>query len=289
MVMILTLNIFAYLFWDPAREMLPFDLPLLGRPLLWYGFFFAFGFLLGYGALVYLLRQFFGESKLAPGLVKKEAGALAERIAFAMIIGSVVGARLGDLFFYQSFAEIVRDPLSIFRVWEGGLASHGAALGILLALFFTSRRLRAKKLGFLTLLDFVVIPAAIGAFFIRIGNFFNQEILGKVTSVPWAIVFGHPLDGSSAVPRHPVQLYEACGYLAIGALLFWAQRRFSLLHKKGKLCGLFLLLLFLFRFFVEFFKEEQSSLISPSSPLTMGQLLSLPFILLGISLLFRKK
>lgn len=258
--------------------MFHFNLPLLGRPILWYGFCFATGFLIGYWVFVYLLRH------VREKEVKIQAKTLAEKMTFYVIVGTVVGARLGDVFFYQSPSTYLHDPFSIFKVWTGGLASHGGALGILIALWLFSRRY--PVLSWSRWLDLVVVPAGIVGFFIRIGNFINQEVLGKITDVPWAVVFGHAADGSLPAPRHPVQLYEALFYLTVFGLLFW------LFHKKelreGRLAGLFLVLVFSFRFFIEFFKEEQSVLLSGSHLFDMGQLLSLPFLVLGLYLLFRK-
>ncbi len=253
----------AYLFWDPSRAIFSFNLPLLNRPLLWYGLLFALGFLLAYRVLVHLLNN----------------KALAEKLVCYVVMGTVIGARLGDVLFYQSWSDYVQDPLSIFKVWEGGLASHGGVLGILISLMILAKRTGRP---FLYLLDLCVVPAGLAAAFIRVGNFFNQEILGLPTTLPWAVIFGHPADGSLSVPRHPVQLYEAVYYLAVFVLLFtlWKKTKVSL----GKSAGLFFSLVFTFRFFIEFLKEEQSLLLSGTSWLTMGQYLSLPLIVFGFLL-----
>lgn len=215
---------------------------------------------------------------------------LSETIAFACMLGAVIGARLGDVFFYQGWKLLIQDPLLIFRIWEGGLASHGGALGVIIALILTSKKKMFQHTGLslLTLLDLIVIPTAFLACLIRIGNFINQEILGTTTSIPWAVIFGHPADGSLAVPRHPVQLYEALVYFAlfIGMGSCWNQ--WFMLKRPGRLFGLFIAILFLSRFFLEFFKVEQSSLVSLSSFLTMGQYLSIPFIFIGIFFFFRR-
>jgi phosphatidylglycerol:prolipoprotein diacylglycerol transferase len=269
----------GYAYWNPPREMFPFNLPLIDRPILWYGFLFAAGFFVAYWVLVYLLKGFLRTDK-------KGAVSFAEKISLYTILGGLIGARLGDVFFYQSPAEYLRDPLSIIKVWEGGLASHGGAAGILIALFLLSRKLR---FSWLSLLDLAVIPTAIAAFFIRIGNFFNQEILGTPTQLPWAIIFGHPADGSAAVPRHPVQLYEAFYYLSVFFLLGYLWRSKPSLRQPGRMCGLFLILVFAFRFLIEFLKLEQSALLTSVSFLDMGQYLSLPLIVLGFFLFYRKK
>jgi phosphatidylglycerol---prolipoprotein diacylglyceryl transferase len=211
---------------------------------------------------------------------------LAERLCFYTIIGTIVGARLGHIIFYENLLEYILHPFRIFKTWEGGLASHGAVLGIFIAfVVFRSKYIKQyPSLSLQRVLDFFVIPAALGAFFIRIGNFFNQEILGKMTYVPWAIIFGNPADGSLPVPRHPAQLYEACFYLATFILLLRLKSKTKILDHAGKLSGLAFMLVFSFRFIIEFFKEEQS--IYHDMLCNMGQLLSLPFIAFGVFLYF---
>jgi len=268
----------GYLYWDPSKAMIPWDIPLLNRPILWYGFLFAAGFLLAYSMLLVLLRH--ERSKE----IQAHAKQIADNLTLYGIIGTIIGARLFDVLFYENWHAIGRDPLSVFRVWEGGLASHGGVLGILVALVFFQKRHRFCS--WLHLLDLLVLPAAVVAVFIRIGNFINQEIIGRPSSVPWAVIFGHPADGSPAVPRHPVQLYEAVYYLAVFGGLWFLRKQWNF-WKEGQLAGLFLVLIFSFRFLVEFFKVEQSWWFY-SSPLTMGQLLSVPFVILGLVLCQRK-
>lgn len=268
----------SYFFWDPSKALIPWDLPLLGRPLLWYGFLFALGFLLAYAVLLTLLRHETAKE------VKVNGKKIADNLTFYVILGTVIGARLFDVLFYENWNAIQADPWSVIKVWEGGLASHGGVVGILIALAIFQKRHRFCS--WLHLLDLLVLPAGVVAFFIRIGNFINQEILGRPTDMPWAVIFGHPADGSFPVPRHPVQLYEAFFYLAVfGAL--WTLRRNWSTWKEGRLTGLFLVLIFSFRFFVEFFKEEQSWWLY-GSPVTMGQMLSVPFVLFGLYLMLRK-
>lgn len=268
----------AYFYWDPSRAIFDYPIPLLGRPLLWYGFFFALGFLIGYGILVYLLKGNFGA----------RAKSIAERITLYAILGTLIGARLGDILFYQDPHHYLHDPLSIFRVWEGGLASHGGGIGILVAFFILSKQ-KNMPLSWRSLLDYVVIPTCLVAALIRVGNFFNQEILGTETTVPWGVVFGHPADGSFPAPRHPVQLYESLFYALVFLLLLFLFRSQSFWKREGKISGLFFLLIFAFRFVIEVFKTEQSALLSAHSFLTMGQWLSLPFLFLGAFLLFSRK
>ncbi|MBP7074775.1 MAG: prolipoprotein diacylglyceryl transferase, partial [Rhabdochlamydiaceae bacterium] len=207
----------------------------------------------------------------------------ADQVSTYLLIGLLLGARLFDIFFYEKLGSFVRDPLFVIRLWEGGLSSHGAVLGLIAAVMLYQRRHR--YFSTLHLLDLLSIVAGVAAFCIRLGNFFNQEILGTPTSVPWAIVFGHPADGSFPVPRHPVQLYEAVFYFFM-FIVMWGLKDKLKAWAPGKLCGLFLIGVFSFRFLIEFFKEEQSVWLH--SALTMGQWLSLPFVLLGFILFFRK-
>ena len=201
-------------------------------------------------------------------------------------MGALIGARLGDVLFYQNWSEIIQNPLGVIEVWQGGLASHGGACGILIALGLFSR---TRKIPFWQCLDFVVVPTAIAAVFIRIGNFFNQEILGTQTTLPWGVIFLHPVDRGPIVPRHPAQLYEATAYLLIFIVLFIYASVHPRFEKPGRLTRLFLLLVFGCRFSIEFLKVEQSNWLVNGALLTMGQWLSIPFLALGLYLLIRKK
>lgn len=220
--------------------------------------------------------------------LRKKAFSLADQLTVYMVLATILGARLGHFLFYESPSTYFRDPLEIFQIWKGGLASHGAAVGIIAALILFSWRIRekAEDLTWVRLLDFVSAPAAFIGCCIRVGNFFNQEILGTPTTLPWAVVFGHPADYSLPVPRHPVQLYEAIFYLLVFFLLWSLSYRPRFFLQKGKFIGLFLILVFGFRFLIEFLKLEQSHLLPSTFPLTMGQILSLPVIGLGLIFYF---
>ena len=268
----------SYLHWDPSPSIFPWDLPLLGRPILWYGVLFALGFFLAYVAFLTLLKQDTRKE------IREKARKIADEVSTYLLIGILLGARLFDIFFYEKWDSFVKDPLFIFRLWEGGLSSHGAVLGLIVAVVLYQTRHRTLKT--LHLLDLLSIVAGIAAACIRVGNFINQEILGKPSQVPWAIVFGHPADGSFPVPRHPVQLYEAVFYLFLFGVMWRLKDKLSS-WSPGKLCGLFVTVVFCFRFSIEFFKEEQSVWLH--SPLTMGQWLSLPLVIVGLALLFWKR
>jgi phosphatidylglycerol:prolipoprotein diacylglycerol transferase len=267
----------AYLYWDPSPSLFSWNLPLLERPILWYGLLFALGFFLAYLAFVSLLRR---EKSKA---VRDNARKIADQISTYILVGVLLGARLFDVFFYENLRAFFKDPLFVIRLWEGGLSSHGAVIGLIAAVFLYQRKHHHFTIRHL--LDLLSIVAGVAAACIRLGNFFNQEILGIPTQLPWAILFGHPADGSFPVPRHPVQLYEAIFYLFLFSVM-WKLKSHLQKWAEGRLCGLFLIAVFSFRFLIEFFKEEQSVWFQYSF-LTMGQWLSIPFILLGL-FLYRK-
>ena len=270
----------AWIFWDPSSEFL--IVPFINIPITWYGLLFAFGFWIGFHLFTYMLKN-----KLGP----KDANIFAERLLLYVIIGTIVGARLGHIFFYEHPMEYLSNPISILKTWEGGLASHGAVIAIVLAVFLFSWRIRKEypDFTFLKLLDYLSIPAMLASTMIRIGNFFNQEILGTSTEKPWGIIFGHPADGGIITPRHPAQLYEAAFYfiLFIFLLSLWSRKKDSL--APGRLAGITLVSAFLFRFTIEFIKTEQSAWFDqPNGPLLMGQILSLPIVAIGLFLLIKK-
>jgi len=272
----------GWLFWDPDR--VAFTLPFIHRPVVWYGVLFALGFLVGFYLLLHLFKRLLSYyPEFSGATLKQRARVFSERLTLYVIIGTVVGARLGHILFYEKWGDYFLHPLEILKTWEGGLASHGAVMGILIgiALFYYRSRREFPMINIPRILDLAVIPALFAGTLIRIGNFINQEVLGVATTVPWAIIFGHPADGSLPVPRHPAQLYEALFYLGM-FFLFW--RLFpKMIRYPGRLSGIFFMGIFAFRFCIEFVKEEQSFLYSHEL-LTMGQLLSLPMILLGIGL-----
>jgi phosphatidylglycerol---prolipoprotein diacylglyceryl transferase len=262
-----------WLHWDPSPAF--FTIPGIDWPVTWYGMFFALGFVVGYLFVLTILRD------------KEEYCSSAEKLCDSLlwyiIIGTIVGARLGHLLFYDP-SLLLQDPLVFFKTWEGGLASHGGAVGVItaLALFRWRSKKTSPRLTLLSLFDILVIPTAFVGSCIRIGNFFNQEVLGSVTQVPWAIVFGHPFDGSSPLPRHPAQLYEACFYSMTCLFLWHMYKKGAWKIGSGRFFGWFLSLVFGFRFFIEFFKDAQSELLGSEAYMLMGHYLSIPFVAVGI-------
>jgi len=274
-------------YWDPDPAL--FTLPYFRFPILWYGLFFALGFWLSFLVVARIITRYLhclpAYKKRGRVELKKKAHEITDQLTVYVVAGTLIGARLGHFLFYERPSDYLSDPLEFFRFRNGGLASHGAIAGILLAVILFSYRIRKNypELTWVRLLDFIAVPTALAGACIRVGNFFNQEILGTPSNLPWAVVFGHPADGSAPIPRHPAQLYEALWYLALFVLLWRLSLKPSFLLAKGKLVGLFLTLAFSFRFCVEFFKTEQSRLAAFDG-LTMGQILSIPAILLGLIL-----
>lgn len=215
------------------------------------------------------------------GIYKRENKPVVDldSLLMYMVAGTVIGARLGHVLFYDP-AYYMSHPLEIIMIWKGGLASHGGTLGILIAIYFYCRKHADQP--YLWLLDRLAIPAALGACFIRIGNFFNSEILGLPTNVPWAIVFERIDD----LPRHPVQLYESITYAVIFIILLTIYKQLFDRLKDGILLGTMFTLTFGARFFLEFIKTHQAA-YEDGFALTVGQWLSVPMVIVGILLLLR--
>ncbi|HVI46434.1 MAG TPA: prolipoprotein diacylglyceryl transferase [Chitinophaga sp.] len=246
------------------------------------------GFALRYYSLGFLLA-FTASYMIFSYMLKREGKekVLLDRLLVYIIVGTLAGARLGHCLFYE-FGYFSRHPWEIilpFSFSTGhfeftgyqGLASHGGAVGILLAGWLFARK---YQVSYSWLLDRLAVVVPLAGCFVRLGNFFNSEIIGRPTDLPWAVVFSR-VDN---IPRHPGQLYEAICYLVIFALLFFLYTRNTAAEKPGYLLGLFLVLVFSARFFIEFVKENQEA-FENTQLLNMGQLLSLPLIAAGIYLI----
>lgn len=231
----------------------------------WYGLLFAMSFVVGY----YIMLRIFRKENIPEPLL--------DQLSMYMLIATVVGARLGHVLFYEP-ASYFEHPLEILKIWEGGLASHGAAIGIILALYLFSRKTRQP---FFWVIDRIVIVVALSGLFIRTGNLFNSEIYGNVTNLPWGFIFERV---GETLPRHPTQIYEGLCYLGIFLFLLWYYYHKNGKPRNGFLFGFFLVSLFTARFFIEFLKEPQVN-FENSMPINMGQLLSIPFIIGGIIIL----
>lgn len=278
-------GLLAWLYWNPDR--VAFYIPYFNHPIVWYGIWFVTGLIASYFILVPMFTQRLAAAHRPNP--KAIAYSLLDRLTWFAVAGIIIGARLGHVFFYE-WPRYQNNLLDIFKVWNGGLASHGGVAGIMIALYLYQRSIRKQypELNFIALLDMLAVPAPLASFCIRMGNFFNQEILGTPTNMPWAIIFGDPADGSPVQPVHPAQLYEAIAYLFTFIFLYVLWRRKGLSLRPGLMIGLMFILIFGSRFFVEFFKAHLSSVIDESF-LQMGQYLSIPFVLGGIALCFYGK
>lgn len=190
-----------------------------------------------------------------------------------IIAGMLIGSRLAHCFFYEPQYYLAH-PLDIFKIWQGGLASHGGYLGVIIAVWLFMRK--HPELRYFWVMDLIVGPCLFVGGLIRIGNLFNSEIVGRPTDLPWGVVFQRV----DPWPRHPAQVYEAIGYFTIAGILCWMEKKKFTTWKKGSIFALSLVISFAFRFLIEFVKDEQAT-ITLSSVFNMGQVLSLVFVLLG--------
>ena len=264
-----------YINWNPSLT------TIFG--LRWYGLCWILGLL---GAYLIVKRLYKQQG------IKAE---LFEPLFFYCFFGVLIGARLGHCLFYQpdyyltSFGHFVEMILPSHFLPEGGwkftgyegLASHGGTLGLMIALWLYVRK---TKVGIWTVLDNVAIATPIAAFFIRMGNLMNSEIIGKETDVPWAFIF----ERVDMMPRHPGQLYEAIAYAILLFIGFAVYKKYPQRVGTGFYFGLCLTYIFTARFFIEFTKEIQEE-FEASLPLDMGQLLSIPFVIIGIVCMFGYK
>lgn len=260
--------LFHYITWTAE----PVAFELFGWPVRWYGIFYAVSFLVGH----YLLGRIFKlEQKPEKDL---------DALTIATILGVVVGARLGHVFFYSW--DYYQDNLAeIFMVWKGGLASHGAAIGVAVAIWLYQRP--RPNQSFLWVADRLLVAVSFGSSMIRLGNLMNSEIVGKKTTVPWAFIFENHRDPALAVdPRHPTQLYEAGAYMILFFVMIWLYWRKKERNPNGFLAGFFLAALFTLRFVIEFFKIPQEDYDNPL-PINTGQILSIPLVVLGLYLIYR--
>lgn len=265
---------FVYVNWNVNPEIFRIG----GFGLRYYSVLFAIAFLVGF----LLLKKMYKKE----GLDQQTLNPLTIYI----IAGTIIGARLGQVFFYEFgyFKHHLLEIVFPFRIsnkgfeWTGyqGLASHGGAIGIVTALALFSKKYHQN---FIRIMDKLVIVVALAGFFIRTGNLFNSEIIGRPATLSWAFIF----ERVDLIPRHPSQLYEAVAYLFIFVILWSLYLRKDIQLKKGFLFGLFLVLVFTARFLLEFTKEAQEA-FENSLPINMGQILSLPFVLIGLYFIFRK-
>lgn len=230
----------------------------------WYGMMFFIGFWVGQNYLTLNFKRI--------GKTQKDS----TKLFIYIFVATVVGSRLGHCLFYAP-EYYMSNLLEIPMVWKGGLASHGGYAAVLFSIWLFVKQ--TKNLSFLCAADIIGPAALFTGGLVRIGNFFNSEIVGKVTDLPWAVVFKQV----DIFPRHPAQLYEAIGYLTISFSLFYLYRFESWRKKEGATVGTILFVAFVFRFFIEFVKENQST-FEHGMFINMGQILSIPMALLGLVL-----
>lgn len=235
-----------------------------------------------YYSLAFVMGFFLGEKYVHRYMLKKGYTSKDVSSLFTyMLLGTIIGARLGHCLFYEP-AYYLSNPLKILKVWEGGLASHGGFIGVMIAVWLFNKRV--KKINLLWLLDVVAAPSLITGAYIRLGNLMNSEIIGHPADVPWAFVF-KKVDN---IPRHPSQLYEAIGFFTISMIVFFLYKKFHETWPRGRFVGLILTGGMAWRFFTEYFKENQVA-FEEGMVLNMGQLLSLPMMILGLLLVFRQQ
>ncbi len=240
----------------------------------WYGLMFAIGFWIGFNIVAKMYKH--------EGAPEKWMGILLIWVA----AGTIIGARLGHVFFY-AWDYYSEHPWKILATWEGGLASHGGAIGVIVAVILYS--IFTTKRSPLWTFDKLVVAIALVGALIRIGNLMNSEIFGYPTTLPWGFMFvrsaeWHALYEGKAC--HPTQLYEAFCYLALFGLLMWMYWRKNAQCRPGLIFGTFLVGIFLPRFFIEFIKNDQAD-FEAGMLLNMGQLLSIPFVLVGLFFIIR--
>ena len=274
--------------WSPNETLIEIG----GFSIYIYSLMFILAFILGYN----LVKSFFVKEKIDEKYL--------DPMLIYMVVSIFLGARLGEVFFYQwgyyqnhlieILLPIQESPnSSLLGLIDGykftgfrGLASHGAAVGVFIGLYLFIKKYKFKN--FFWIFDRLTIPIAIGGAFVRIGNFFNSEILGKYTDNNWGVIFENR---GEILPRHPAQLYESFGYIFLFVILYILYQKATIRNKEGRLFGYFLIGLFSIRFIIEFVKESQGGIETFLPGLSTGQWLSIPFILVGIIFLFtsRKK
>lgn len=251
--------------WDASPVLFTLG-PLSVR---WYGLAFAVGFIIGYDIVARMFRH--------EGAPERWLGILLAYVGVA----TVVGARLGHVFFYE-WDYYSQHPSEILKIWEGGLASHGGTIAIIIAVFIFSWLVSKKPASWT--FDKLVVPTALVAALIRLGNLMNSEIYGGVTDYPWGFIF---VRNGETLPHHPTQIYEAACYLILFVLLMWMYWKRNAEERPWLLTGVFFIGTFFSRFLIEYVKnvqvESEYAMIERYG-LNMGQMLSIPFIIIGIAL-----
>ena len=267
-----------FITWDPNPDI--FTIPFINWPVRWYGLSWALAFI---GCHFFMNRIFKAEGRTDKQL---------DTLTLYIVIATILGARVGHCLFYQP-EYYLANPLDILKVYEGGLASHGGAIGIIIGMWLYCRSSKEK---WMWLFDRLVVVVPFASFMIRFGNLMNSEIVGKVTTLPWGFKFLKNDDdyinfvkaGLEIPVRHPTQLYEASFYMILFIFFYWLWKNKRNQFGKGFMFGLHCVIMFSFRFLIEFLKENQVS-SEDSQLINNGQILSIPFVLIGIWMMIRSK
>jgi phosphatidylglycerol---prolipoprotein diacylglyceryl transferase len=259
----------SYILWDVNPEIftIPEFFGIGPFPIRWYGLLFAAGFLIGQQIMIHVFKK---EGKPLEDI---------DSLTLYMVIATVAGARIGHYLFYQP--EILfKNPLEVILPPYAGLASHGAIIGIITGLYLYSRSRKATGQTFLWVADRMVILVALAGAFIRFGNLMNSEIVGKPTLKPWGVIFMQNTEFQQ-IPRHAAQLYESITCFVLFWILLFLWNKYKAATPRGLLVGIFFVWIFTLRFLYEFLKENQEA-FEANYLLNMGQMLSIPAVLLGL-------
>jgi len=256
------MDILAFIHWNVSPEI--FSIGFIH--VRWYGLMFAVGFLFGYN----LMEKMFKNENVDLKWL--------ESLFIYLVVATIVGARLGHVLFY-GWDDYSKNPIEILYVWQGGLASHGGVIGIIIAMIIWSKKVSKRNL--LWVLDRIVVPSVFVGALIRFGNLMNSEIYGVPTTLPWGVIFER---NHETVAKHPTQIYESLSYLLTFSVLLYMYWKTKAKDYQGLLVGVFFIMVFTARFLIEFIKEVQESFEKGMS-LDMGQWLSIPFVITGIILI----
>lgn len=277
------MNIFSVLYWNLPKsfsisKVVPFKIN-------WYGVCFSLGILITCTVAISISSIVF-KRLTNPSFEKKVFNTALEDFALYSILIIVPTARLGHVFFYD-WAYYSNNLFEIFKIWNGGLASHGGIIGLVVWSIIYSRLIRRKipVMSFLFFLDLISLSFGFAAFLIRLGNLFAQEILGTPTTLPWGIIFSDPIDGLVGVARHPVQLYEGLGYLFTSLILIRCFMKNMIKVGSGMATALAFISISFVRFSAEFIKIQHHHLYF--GWISKGQILSIPLFLIGVLLILR--
>lgn len=266
----------SYIIWDVSPEI--FTIPqFLGFgpfPVRWYGLFFAAGFLIGQQIMIHIFKK---ERKPLEDI---------DALTLYMVLSTVIGARVGHFLFYEP-EVLFKNPLEVILPPYAGLASHGAVIGIIIGLYLYSRTRKATGQTFLWIADRMVILVALAGSFIRFGNLMNSEIVGRPTDVAWGFIFMKNTEFLQ-IPRHPAQLYESISCFILFFVLLALWNKFKENTPRGLLVGVFFVWVFTLRFLYEFIKENQEA-FEANYALNMGQILSIPVVILGLYFIIQSR